>query len=88
VSADIIVGHDGVAVVGHEGKATASDYGADVAASRGEATAGRFSAGVVRNGGQICIAYHDGQRLRLAVGYIGEGGLLPGVAYYVREEEA
>src|SRR6185312_7437239 len=35
-------------------------------------------------GGAICIPYHDGQRKRFAVGYVGEDGVEAGVAYCVR----
>lgn len=61
----IVVG--GTATAGYRGTATAGD--------RGTATAG--------DGGTITIRRRDStaSRYRLVVGYIGEGGLLPEVAY-------
>jgi hypothetical protein len=32
-------------------------------------------------GGAICIPYHDGERTRFAVGYVGEDGIQAGKAY-------
>lgn len=56
-----------MATAGYDGTATAGDGGA--------ATAG--------HGGIICIRYWDTTRYRLAVGYVGEDGILPDTPYRV-----
>mgnify|MGYP001288055012 CR=1 FL=1 len=58
-------GDNGTATAGDNGTATAGDYGTATAGDRGTATAGE--------GGVIVIAWYDGYRWRLAVGYVGEG---------------
>ena len=49
------------------------------------ACAGSVEAFEVGDGGCICIPYHDGERTRFAVGYVGEG-LKSGVRYTVSAE--
>lgn len=68
-------GDGGTATAGDRGTATAGDYGTATAGDRGTATAGVC--------GQIRIEYYKNGRYRLAVGYVGEDGLLPNVAYRV-----
>ena len=63
----------GTATAGDRGTATAGGYGTATAGDRGTATAGV--------GGEIRIRWWDGSRYRLAVGYVGEGGIRPGVPY-------
>jgi hypothetical protein len=60
---------------GYSGTATASGDGGTATASgySGTATAGR--------NGVIVLAWHDGVRKRLVVGYVGEDGIEPGRAY-------
>lgn len=36
-------------------------------------------------GGAIAITYHDGTRYRIAVAYVGEGGIEPHVDYRVTD---
>jgi hypothetical protein len=33
------------------------------------------------DGGCFCLTYHDGKRNRMLVGYVGEDGIEPNVAY-------
>jgi len=68
-------GDRGTATAGHRGTATAGDEGTATAGYRGTATAGV--------GGILVVKWFDGQSSRLAIGYIGEDGLAPGVAYRV-----
>ena len=68
-------GDRGSATAGDRGSATAGDDGTATAGDRGTATAGEY--------GTLCIRYWGGARYRLAVGYVGEDGIAPGVAYRV-----
>ena len=72
---DYIIAHGaaGRAVIG--ATVAACDYGTATAGDYGTATAG--------NCGTVCLRWWDGNRYRLAVGYIGEDGLLPNVPYKV-----
>ena len=68
-------GDCGTATAGDRGTATAGDSGTATAGDRGTATAG--------DSGTIQIKYCDGNRYRFAVGYVGEDGIEPNVAYRV-----
>ena len=57
----------------YRGTATAGRHGTATAGYSGTATAG-YS-------GTLVIKWHDGKRYRIAVGYVGEDGILPNVAY-------
>ena len=65
----------GTATAGHYGTATAGDYGTATAGDYGTATAG--------NGGTIVVRWWDAEvdRYRLTIGYPGEDGIEPNVAY-------
>ncbi|MBX6058600.1 hypothetical protein ISD66_28105 [Pseudomonas aeruginosa] len=65
----------GTATAGYKGTATAGDWGTATAGNEGTATAGKK--------GEIQIRYWDEktERYRTVIGYIGEDGLEPGVAY-------
>ena len=65
------------AMVGDYGTATAGDDGTAMVGDRGTATAGY--------GGSIVVRRWDGTRSRIVVGYVGESGIKPGVAYRVDE---
>ena len=69
-------GYCGTATAGYNGTATAGDGGIATAGYCGTATAGDH--------GTIIIAWWDGARRRLAVGYVGEG-IDAGVAYRCEE---
>jgi hypothetical protein len=66
-------GDEGQATAGFKGQATAGDYGQATAGDGGQATAGF--------GGLITIKWWHGHRYRLVVGYVGEDGIKPDVAY-------
>ena len=70
-------GYRGTATAGHRGTATAGDSGTATAGDSGTATAG-YS-------GIITIRWWDGkkERYRIAVGYVGEGGIEANTAYCV-----
>ena len=78
-------GYGGTATAGYGGTATATagDGGTATAGDRGTATAGDGGTATAGYGGTITIRRWDStaSRYRLVVGYIGEGGLLPEVAY-------
>lgn len=64
----------GMATAGYSSHAIAGDYGFASAGYKGTATAGHE--------GTICISWlDDNGRHRAAIGYIGEDGLRPGIAY-------
>lgn len=67
--------------------ATAGDAGTATAGDRGTATAGTRGTATAGDAGLVAIRWWDetSGRYRLAVGYIGEDGLEPGVAYVVRD---
>jgi hypothetical protein len=68
-------GDGGTATAGYQGTATAGDWGTATAGYQGTATAGED--------GEIRIRFSDGSRYRLAVGYVGEDGILANVPYKV-----
>lgn len=68
-------GYGGTAIAGYRGTANAGDRGTATAGYEGTATAG--------DGGTVCIRYWDGSRHRLAVGYVGNDGILPNVKYRI-----
>jgi hypothetical protein len=75
-------GDRGTATAGDFGTATAGNFGTATAGYRGTATAGNFGTATAGNGGIIELSYSDSaMRLRKKIGYIGEDGLLPEIAY-------
>ncbi|MCB2189325.1 MAG: hypothetical protein KQJ78_23145 [Deltaproteobacteria bacterium] len=66
------VGYYGTATVGYRGTATAGDRGTATAGDYGTATVGCDGTATVGYRGALVIAWGDGSRGRLAVGYIGE----------------
>jgi hypothetical protein len=77
-------GDAGTATAGHEGTATAGDAGTATAGDYGTATAGDEGTATAGDGGTIQVKRFDGNRYRLAVGYVGEAGIKAGVAYCVK----
>ena len=73
----------GTATAGDRGTATAGDCGTATAGDYGTATAGYKGTATAGDSGTIQIRWHDGDRYRTAVGYVGENGILPNVAYRV-----
>lgn len=75
------VGYRGFATAGYNGRAVAGDYGHASVQDGGTVMAGK--------GGKISVDYwhHDAEEYRLAVAYIGEGGLEADVPYMCRMGE-
>jgi len=76
-------GYSGTATAGDRGTATAGDSGTATAGNYGTATAGNYGTATAGDRGTILLKYWDDKnsRYRLQIGYIGEKGLKPGVAY-------
>jgi hypothetical protein len=76
-------GYSGTATAGDRGTATAGDSGTATAGVCGTATAGESGTATAGESGVISIQYFDSKAMRhkVMIGYIGEGGLKPGVAY-------
>jgi len=83
-----IVGALGTATAGYRGTATAGDSGTATAGDSGTATAGYSGTATAGYSGTICIRFYDRKenRYRVKIGYIGEDGLLPRVAYRLDEK--
>jgi len=79
-------GNCGSATAGKHGTATAGDFGTATAGEGGKATAGEGGKATAGDGGTISIWLYDGSRLRLAIGYVGEDGIKPNVAYRVNDK--
>jgi hypothetical protein len=73
-------GERGTATAGYRGTATAGEDGTATAGYRGTATAGER--------GMLCLHHFDGERRRLAVAYVGEGGIEADVPYRISEDGA
>jgi hypothetical protein len=76
-------GYGGTATAGDGGTATAGIGGTATAGEYGTATAGEYGTATAGDRGEIRIRYHDGARYRLCVGYVGEDGIEPNIAYVV-----
>jgi len=78
----------GTATAGDRGTATAGDKGTATAGTWGTATAGDRGTATAGYSGEIVIRWWDAkhQRTRSSFGYIGEDGLLPGVAYTLDDD--
>ena len=76
-------GERGTATAGSYGTATAGEGGTATAGEGGTATAGCGGTATAGHDGQIRISWWDGNRHRLAVGYVGEDGIEANVPYVV-----
>ena len=76
-------GDFGTATAGDFGTATAGRYGTATAGDYGTATAGRYGTATAGDSGAIAIKWWDSNagRYRLTIGYPGEDGIEPDVAY-------
>ena len=70
-------GYGGTATAGYRGTATAGYGGTATAGDRGTATAGDY--------GVLLLSQWDGQRRRVVIAYVGEGGVKPNTAYRLRD---
>ena len=77
-----------LAASGNYSKLAASGYGSQLAASGDGSVCMAASPGSTARagaGGAIALTYHDGERYRIAVAYVGEGGIEPNVNYRVTD---
>ena len=76
-------GDGGTATAGYRGTATAGDGGTATAGDRGTATAGDGGTATAGDGGVLAIKYWDdvAERIRVALAYVGEGGIEAGKPY-------
>ena len=75
-----------LAASGNDSQLAASGYGSQLAASGYGSvcmSAGLGATARAGDGGAIALTYHDGTRYRIAVAYVGEGGIEPHVDYRV-----
>ena len=79
-------GDYGTATAGYGGTATAGDYGTATAGNGGTATAGYYGTATAGDSGTIMIKWWDTKKNRCytAIGYVGEDGIEPNVAYRVK----
>ena len=77
----------GTSTSGYRGTSTSGDGGTSTSGYRGTSISGDMGTSTSGDGGEIRIRWWDAksERYRTAVGYIGEDGLLAGVAYCCRE---
>ena len=95
VGASVLVGRNQFAAVGYKGTATAGDggnatagyKGAATAGYGGTATAGYKGTATAGKKGTLRIEWWDNktERYRWAIGYVGENGIEPNVAYRVND---
>ena len=78
-------GNCGSATAGEHGAATVGDFGAATVGDYGVAMAGRSGKASAGKGGVIQIKWFDGNRMRVAIGYVGEDGIEPDTAYRVED---
>jgi len=81
-------GYAGTATAGDSGTATAGTRGTATAGDSGTATAGDRGTAAAGDSGIISIRHYDprADRYRVMIGYVGEGGLKPGVAYKLNDQ--
>ncbi len=78
-------GDCGTSTSGYRGTSTSGEGGTSTSGYRGTAISGDCGTATSGNCGTIVIKYYNNQRYRLRVGYIGEDGLKPNVAYKLDE---
>ena len=78
-----------LAASGYDSKLAASGNRSQLAASGENCVCVAASPGAIARagaGGAIALTYHDGERYRIAVAYVGEGGIKPNVNYRVTDD--
>ena len=78
-----------LAASGYGSQLAASGDGSQLAASGENCVCVAASPGAIARagaGGAIALTYHDGERYRIAVAYVGEGGIKPNVNYRVTDD--
>jgi hypothetical protein len=78
-------GYNGQASAGDYGQASAGYYGQASAGNNGQASAGYNGQASAGEKGTLVVRYYDpkANRYRVAVGYVGEDGILPNTVYVV-----
>lgn len=77
---------DGRAIAGDFGLALAEEYGTAIVGDKGQAIAGFHGKAKAGEDGVLIINYKDSNnRLRVAVGYVGEDGICPDIFYTVED---
>lgn len=82
--ARVSVGDYYTATAGDWGTATAGDDGTAMAGVRGTAVAGYLGTATAGVEGTLLLEWSDSGRRRVVVGYLGEDGIEPDVAYQVK----
>ena len=78
-----------LAASGNRSQLAASGNDSKLAASGENCVCVAASPGAIARagaGGAIALTYHDGERYRIAVAYVGEGGIKPNVNYRVTDD--
>ena len=84
--ANLIAQHAPTGSVVHGCTATAGDAGTATAGYAGTATAGYAGTATAGYEGILNLRWYDGKRFRLAIFYVGENGIEPGVPYRVDDK--
>ena len=74
-------GIDGQSISGNDGQSTSGIDGQSISGNDGQSTSGNDGQSTSGIDGTIIIKHWDGERYRTIVGYVGEDGILPNVAY-------
>ena len=83
VGAFLTAGYSGTATAGYSGTATAGDWGTATAGDWGTATAGYRGTATAGDWGTVQVKWWDGERYRIATGYVGEDGIKANTPYRV-----
>lgn len=78
---DAMPGFRGIAIAGDGGTAAAGEHGTATAGRHGAATAGDKGVAMAGAGGILCWRVEGGERPRLRVAHVGEGGVKPNRPY-------
>jgi hypothetical protein len=78
----------GTATAGDNGTATAGDFGTATVGNGGTATAGYYGTATAGEYGRLSILYWDNnaKRYREIIGYVGENGIEPNIAYKLNDQ--
>lgn len=74
-------GDCGTSISGEYGKSTSGNHGASISGNHSISTSGNHGTATSGNYGILSIKWHDGNRNRTSIGYIGENGLLADTPY-------
>jgi hypothetical protein len=81
-----LTGGDGSTLTGGDGSTLTGGYGSTLTGGYGSTlTGGDGSTLTGGDGSTLIFRYYDGARFRFVVGYVGENGIMPNVAYQLDE---